>query len=1391
MRMTGARRIHRLLALVLALALGLGMVPARAATLPGWEGAEVSVLWTDPSGTVWQYPAVRVPQEQMTYTWWVTLPPEALGSQVQLQVLHPDPAYTYWAPDWTLNLHWNADKDALAVDDMYTYYIGYSHNGVPQVSQMQDCMKLLLSTQQPPFDYTEDVLPGGATLLPAGDEGFASTPGAELITPGGSAAPEPEAAEAYITVYYKHADGRTLDVRDVMLTGEGTHTLWPESDKVGGLNLSGEYSQTVTVYAGGYTDVPSVTFWYEDAYVQPVEPAGPVTATIDVYYYHQDGQELDHRIVTLEGEGTHYIYPESSVAASFELISDEAYNVYVDANGWVDLASVSFIYRDPYTAPVTGEVTVMYVLENGTRIDSRTVTVAQGDQTLWPESNKVGGLTLVSEASVNVYVDGGGAVSPNPVTFVYREPVQQVSQVKVTAYVFNEMGEEIALRQEYTLSVGTHRIEAPAGNAVPGYELISEAVIEVTVNADGSYSPAGQALSFWYYPVQEEEFVTQVTQAPAAQMARVTMRYLDSRGYSIAGDQVAELGNGTHTLTPDYSHVPSGYAAIAGTDAQQVKVTNGRANVSSVSFYFQKEQTTPAAHAVTVYYYDTLGNEIAPRQTLQLTPGTHWLQANPENLPADYNLASDAGFNLTVYSDGSLDRDAQDVGFWYAKQQVQVRNATITVRYVDGSGRAIAGPFTQELTGGKTHQVWPDAGRLPEAYDVSAAEPVNVNVTEEGYASPAVVSFVAELRRDPVGVPVGEEILRYGIVNDKDVALRTEPYTTKSNTVIKRVQKGGVVYMLSMEYNTSGEAWTKVIVDGREGYMKSEFIDMLTPAASQAYAASVGATPVPTVTPAPSPTESFVQFITPVPVSPTPATGYAVLMWPTDLRTGTGSNEMTLTVLQTEELVIVSESFASGAGESWSYVRTLDNLAGFVPASALRLVSQQEADWRIAYWEQLNATPIPTQLATNTPMPEQLQGYALTTANNVPLRRMSSEQSRIVDYLPYNTVVFITGQTYADGVTWQNVAVDGESGYIRSDLVRFMTEREETAYLNTFNTALPAITPTTNPYDSNGLSSYGYVTTDNVNFRQGASTATGKLRALNQYAMALVLDTERVNGVTWYRVNYGGQTGYIHGSYFHQMTLKEFSEFYGGDKYRQGLANNDDARDDSASGVGGQVTQEDQTVDDWYASGNVIQPSFAPFLPVGTVEPIAPTATPAPTLEPLPGYVTQGGSATATPPGTATGSGQVEDSASELPMPGASGSVTYPMQESESDSNALIWVIVIGLLVLAVGGAVVFMQHQRKQQQIAMKAAQRRAQQARSAARPYAAQGGQPTARTGAYPAYGQQLPVFPQQPQAPESQAAQRPYARTAQDAAQPKSTGRRTAWQQAHAEKKSEDQV
>lgn len=132
--------------------------------------------------------------------------------------------------------------------------------------------------------------------------------------------------------------------------------------------------------------------------------------------------------------------------------------------------------------------------------------------------------------------------------------------------------------------------------------------------------------------------------------------------------------------------------------------------------------------------------------------------------------------------------------------------------------------------------------------------------------------------------------------------------------------------------------------------------------------------------------------------------------------------------------------------------------------------------------------------------------------------------------------------------------------------------------------------------------------------------------------MAMILGTRQVNGVTWYNVNYNGQIGWIHGDYFHQMTLTEFNSFLSSSQYQQGLANNAVATatpkpstggstSGNTSGNKGSATQgsvssvEDWNVGTWQNTGANTQNTYAPFNPY---------ATPVATTTPKDQYMSQG-----------------------------------------------------------------------------------------------------------------------------------------------------------------------
>ena len=106
---------------------------------------------------------------------------------------------------------------------------------------------------------------------------------------------------------------------------------------------------------------------------------------------------------------------------------------------------------------------------------------------------------------------------------------------------------------------------------------------------------------------------------------------------------------------------------------------------------------------------------------------------------------------------------------------------------------------------------------------------------------------------------------------------------------------------------------------------------------------------------------------------------------------------------------------------------------------------------------------------------------------------MASDRSVILGELSRDTAVYVAGQVYdtEDGYPWHVVSYQGKVGYIRSDLLRMMTDEELAAYLErgSAETAVPEVTAA--PYDSSALSSYGYVYSANsgvINLRRNPST---------------------------------------------------------------------------------------------------------------------------------------------------------------------------------------------------------------------------------------------------------------------------------------------------------------
>ena len=219
-----------------------------------------------------------------------------------------------------------------------------------------------------------------------------------------------------------------------------------------------------------------------------------------------------------------------------------------------------------------------------------------------------------------------------------------------------------------------------------------------------------------------------------------------------------------------------------------------------------------------------------------------------------------------------------------------------------------------------------------------------------------------------------------------------------------------------------------------------------------------------------------------------------------------------------------------------------------------------------------------------------------------------------------------------------------------------------------------------------------------------------RIRKLYNYAFCFVLGTTTgTDGETWYHIRYNDQEGYVNGKYFHWMTVEELEEFLQSSEYIQGIQNNTTGNA-TAKPTSGLIPEEDKTINDWKGSGATV--SYVPWQGF---------STPGPLTSPT----------TATAQETATPTPSASSTPTLEPLPTAA--TTYPVT-NESGNSGLVIFIVIAVVLLLGGGGFAFMQYQKKQREVAMKAAQRRAQAARNADRPVARQAGQPQQmRTGAY----------------------------------------------------------
>ena len=1098
-------------------------------------------------------------------------------------------------------------------------------------------------------------------------------------------------AQKEIDVIYKGTDDADLGgTKFTAVEGQENPVQAPPTLEKNGktYTLKGDAVQYVTVNGSGEASPSPVIFSYDP-------PRQPAQKEIDVIYKGTDDADLGGtKFTAVEGQENPVQAPSTleKNGKTYTLKGDAVQYVTVNGNGEASPSPVIFSY-DPPKEAAKFKVQIDYVKDGQVfYTDYQDITAGKTEPVPEDVNQTPAGYKLDGPNSVDVFMDANGVATPNKVTFTYV--LIQVTPVSGKVTVEYIKDNAAFFTEDVYVNAPNGPVPARSEKTPEGYKLEGESSVNVTVDAQGKATP--DKVTFKYVPIQ----VAPVT-------AKVTVEYAKDNAVFFTEDVYVNAPSGPVPARSEKT--PEGYK-LEGESSVSVTVdANGTASPNKVTFKYVPIQVTPVTAKVTVEYIKDNAAFHSEEVTVK-APGEP-VYADTNQTPAGYKLDGPDTVNVSVDANGVA--TPNKVTFKYVPKQVTPVTAQVTVNYSkDGSVF-----FTEQVpVTAPSGPVTARDDKTPTEYKLQGAASVTVAVNDQGVASPNTVTFnyVPDVTET---IPVGNPIDRWGVTNNK-VNFRSSP-TTNGDNRIKELPQGTHVWMFESQYGENNDVWTRVRVDGQDGYIMVKYLEMMTQAQSDGYQATLPS-PMPTRSPAPTtPPTTVPQYA-----------GYALTTKKVALRVAVGSSDQDiLSTLPKDTLVKVVNQVYQGT-VPWSLVETLDGLTGYVQDDSLRRINQEEAKYYIDQYNAAHPTAVP-QTPTPSPAPVQQHGYAATLGDNVPVRGAADPNSMLVNMLAKNTVVYVSGQEYLNGIAWHIVQYKGQWGYIRADQLRWLSQQETTDYLNSLQTPTPTPANTLPPLDQNSASSYGYVTKDGVNFR--SAPGGSKIGTLNKYAFALVLGSTQADGKTWYKVNQAGKQGYISGDFFHVLSLAELEEFLQSPEYTQGATGNTGNNNNNNTGNNNgnpPTAPEDWNVGTWTNPNTGLNATYEPFDPYTTPEPI-PTPTASPTPEPL---------------------------ATFEPLP------TDPPVETQSDSPSFVWLGLGVALLGGFGGLYAYALHKSNQRKAAARAAQRKAsmqQNPQNGARPYARATNAPMVP----PASGTQVrpatpPTGAPKPQTPGSTSSPSPYS-------------------------------
>ena len=1077
--------------------------------------------------------------------------------------------------------------------------------------------------------------------------------------------------------YVDQATGEAFYTTTAQCAKGGSVTVEVDLNQAQGYTLVSEASVQVSADANGTLTPAEVVFTF-------AKEQQAVKGTVSAIYV-DEAQKPVAEPQTFERDPGNYSVNEFAINTpeGYEPLQVNVQEVIVHDDGTVEPETVVFTYAVKQTEPVNSVVTFHHLCDGAAITGDTQQELAPNTYNAADYQAAVEGYTYAGASPETFTVDGTGAAIE--VTLNYTKVVQQLDSVVTFHHLCD--GAAITGDTQQTLAPNTYNA-ADYQTAVEGYTYAGAspesftvdgtgAAIEVTLNytkvvqqldsvvtfhhlcdgaaitgdtqqtlAPNTYGSASYQATvegYTYAGASPETFTVDGSGAPievtlnytknAPQVVNsiVTFHHADANGTPIAADTQQELAPNTYSASGYQVAVPGYTYTSANPESFTV---DGKGTPVEVTLTYTKDLV---ASKVTFHHVDADGNPLMADRTVEVAPSAEAYRSESyaSAAPEGYLYASANPETFTVDGSGT----PITVVFTYAKKPAVT--APVTFEYVSESGRVVENPMTVPLPVGPTDVM--EYRKVVDGYTFKSVSSQTVEVSADGVATPAKVTFTYtenpttatvqvhyrnSIGDDLPGSPVIKQLgpgtytiqpenVPAGYIVSSSAQPQTVTVTNDlvatPNSISFTCYDANITGTLTINYYDSADLSKPIATEQRPLKPGVQMV-----AADDSVVAKVGnyqrtegyadqqvqVNEDGTVVPS---TISFYYKS----VQNTSYIGYAVTTRQTAMRSSAAANGAVTQTLAVNTLLYINGQ-QQVSGVTWDSVQTV---LGGISASGLVI----DADVR--HISAAEAQAIIDQYNQQQQKPTQSPGYYITLYNSVPLRTYTNIYAE-ARYLKKDTVVYVHSQEY-DGSRniWHLTTYDGVTGYVLNGQLRKLTEKEVENYLASGNPATPE-NPGGNPYNPNGASSYGYITANSVNFR--TSPNGSRIKQLNKYAMAMILGTQQVNGVTWYNVNYNGQIGWIHGDYFHQMTLTEFNSFLSSSQYQQGLANNAVATatpkpstggstSGNTSGNKGSATQgsvssvEDWNVGTWQNTGANTQNTYAPFNPYAT--PVA-TTTP-------------------------------------------------------------------------------------------------------------------------------------------------------------------------------------